>query len=202
MALSRPNPGDHGSRVAEGKVESLRNNDDSATIVLMTRSHVHIIKTGGTIEFHDPAYEDMNNILLKLDSSIDSYLSKLIQPHFTYSIEQAFSKDSRDITEEDRQKLLAAIASSPHKNIVITHGTFTMRNTAEFIEKQLPKDKKIIITGAMIPITGFASSDAGFNLGYAIGLLDSLEPGVYLSMNGGVFSSSEVRKNTDIFRFE
>jgi L-asparaginase len=168
----------------------------------MTKAHVHIIKTGGTIEFHDPAYEDMNNVLLKLDVSIDSYLSKLIKPHFTYSIEEAFSKDSRDIIDQDRQKLLDAISTSPHENIVITHGTFTMRETAEFIEKQLPDGKKVILTGAMIPITGFASSDAGFNLGYAIGSFVGLQPGVYLSMNGGVFSPKEVTKNTDIFRFE
>ena len=168
----------------------------------MVKPHIHIIKTGGTIEFHDPAYEDMNNILLKLDASIDSYLGKLIKPHFTYSIEQVFSKDSRDITEQDRQKLLDAIVSSPHENIIITHGTFTMRETAEFLEKGLPEGKKVVITGAMIPITGFTSSDAGFNLGYAIGLLGSLQPGVYLSMNGGVFTPSEVNKNTDIFRFE
>ena len=30
----------------------------------------------------------------------------------------------------------------------------------------------------------------------------TLEPGVYLSMNGGVFSSDEVKKNRDLFRFE
>ena len=168
----------------------------------MTRNHIHIIKTGGTIEFLDPAYEDMNKVLLKLDTTVDSYLSHLIKPHFTYSTEGVFSKDSRDITEEDRQKLVSAITSSPHTNILVTHGTFTMRETAEYIKKHIDGDKKIILTGAMIPITGFASSDAGFNLGYAIGSFDSLQPGVYLSMNGGIFEPSEVTKNSDIFRFE
>ena len=168
----------------------------------MQRNHIHIVKTGGTIEFLDPAYEDMNKVLLKLDTTVDSYLSHLIKPHFTYSTESVFSKDSRDITEEDREKLVNSINSSPHKNILITHGTFTMRESAEYIEKHLVRDKKVILTGAMIPITGFASSDAGFNLGFAIGSFDSLDVGVYLSMNGGVFKPTEVTKNSDIFRFE
>ena len=168
----------------------------------MQRNHIHIIKTGGTIEFLDPAYEDMNKVLLKLDTTVDSYLSHLIKPHFTYSTEAIFSKDSRDITEEDREKLVSAINSSPHTNILITHGTFTMRESAEYIEEHLTGDKKVILTGAMIPITGFASSDAGFNLGFAVGSFSSLSSGVYLSMNGGIFKPTEVTKNSDIFRFE
>ena len=29
----------------------------------MQRNHIHIVKTGGTIEFLDLAYEDMNKVL-------------------------------------------------------------------------------------------------------------------------------------------
>lgn len=54
----------------------------------------------------------------------------------------------------------------------------------------------------MIPIIGFSTSDAGFNLGFAIASFPSIEPGVYLSMNGGIFHSNEVEKNEAIFRFE
>lgn len=77
-----------------------------------------------------------------------------------------------------------------------------MRDTAEFLEQQKIEGKKIILTGSMIPLTGFAASDGGFNLGYAIASFSAIEPGVYLSMNGGIFHSTEVKKNEDIFRFE
>lgn len=78
-----------------------------------------------------------------------------------------------------------------------------MRDTATFLENRLKaNDKKIVLTGSMIPITGFATSDAGFNLGFVIGLFGGLQPGVYLSMNGGIFSPAEVHKNEEIFRFE
>ncbi len=168
----------------------------------MAEQHIHIIKTGGTIEFHDPAYEDINNILLKLDASIDNYLEALIKPHFSYSIEKVFSKDSREITEDDRQKIVDSINKSPYENIVLTHGTFTMRESAEYIQQRVVEDKKVILTGSMIPITGFASSDAGFNLGYVVGSFKGVQAGVYLAMNGGIFAPSEVSKITDILRFE
>ncbi len=54
----------------------------------------------------------------------------------------------------------------------------------------------------MIPITSFSASDAGFNLGFSIASFDNIEPGVFLSMNGGIFKSNEVQKNPDLFRFE
>ena len=63
-------------------------------------------------------------------------------------------------------------------------------------------DKKVILTGSMIPITGFTTSDAGFNLGFAAASFAYIERGVYLSMNGGIFSSNEIEKNEDLFRFE
>lgn len=170
----------------------------------MIKSHIHIIKMGGTIEFIDPAYDAINKKLLKLDPSIESYLRNLMQPHFNFSTDSVASKDSRDITEDDRLKLCKAIEESPHENIIITHGTFTMRDTAQFLEKQTLSNtnKKIILTGSMIPIVGFSASDAGFNLGFAIASFPSLEPGVYISMNGGIFNSAEVEKNVDLLRFE
>ncbi len=168
----------------------------------MVRSHVHVIKMGGTIEFFDPAYDAINKKLMKLDATVESYLHNIIQPHFNFSTESVVEKDSRDITQEDREKLAKVVKSTPHQNIIVTHGTFTMRDTAQFLEKESFDNKKIIITGSMIPLTGFSTSDAGFNLGFAVASFNSIEPGVYISMNGGTFKSSEVEKNVDLFRFE
>jgi L-asparaginase len=168
----------------------------------MTREHIHVIKMGGTIEFIDPAYDAFNTKLLKLDATIESYLRNLIQPHFNFSTEELSEKDSRDITDDDRKKLAEAIRSTQHDNVLITHGTFTMQLTAQFLQEQNLTDKKIILTGSMIPIIGFAASDAGFNLGFAIASFAAIEPGVYLSMNGGIFTSAEVEKNVETLRFE
>ncbi len=161
---------------------------------------------GGTIEFYDPAYRSLNVELMKIDSTIDSYLKNLIKPHFTYSIESICHKDSREVTHKDLEKLYETIKATNYTNILITHGTYTMNSTLKFLEDKRAtkseKNKKIIVTGSMIPITGFAISDASFNLGYSIASFNSIKPGVYLCMNGGLFKYNEVKKNQSLYRFE
>jgi len=172
----------------------------------MTKTHIHIIKMGGTIEFIDPAYDNINQQLMKLDSTVDSYLKNIIKPHFTYSIEVVCDKDSRDIGAKDLERLTRIMETSPHDNILITHGTFTIKDTAKFLEEWfLGKGeikKKIILTGSMIPIIGFSASDAPFNLGYSIASFNSIEPGIYLCVNGGIFKYSGIEKNVELLRFE
>ena len=171
----------------------------------MMKTHIHIIKMGGTIEFKDPGYETINQQMMKMDTTIDSYLKNMVKPHFTYSLDTICEKDSREITEDDLQKLARSIENSPHVNILVTHGTFTMAKTAQYLDTYFSDknlQKKIIITGSMVPIVGFSISDAAFNLGYSIASFDHLENGVYMSINGGIFKSGEVEKNLEALRFE
>jgi L-asparaginase len=98
--------------------------------------------------------------------------------------------------------MINAINKSPAKNIIITHGTYTMPDTARFIASRIKNNTKIIIlTGSMIPLLGFSPSDAGFNLGFALGQFDSLTPGVYVAMNGQIFTPLEVVKLVSQGRF-
>lgn len=157
---------------------------------------------GGTIEFKDPGYEVMNQQMMKLDTSIENYLRNMVKPHFTYSSEIICDKDSRDITPDDLQKLVKVIENTVHENILVTHGTFTMKKTAKFLVDKKLSDKKIVLTGSMIPIIGFSVSDAAFNLGFSIASFGNIKPGVYMSMNGGIFEYNEVEKNTELLRFE
>lgn len=166
------------------------------------KSHIHIIKMGGTIEFIDRAFDYLNKKLMKFDSSVDNYLINIIKPHFRYDVKSICQKDSRDITTKDRIRLLKAVKSSKFENILITHGTFTMVKTAKFLNKNFKGNKKIIITGAMAPVVGFPSSDAPFNLGYSIASFKGAEAGIYICMNGGLFKYDEVKKNLELLRFE
>jgi L-asparaginase len=54
--------------------------------------------------------------------------------------------------------------------------------------------KTIVLTGAMVPYR-VASSDALFNLGFAVAVAQLNAPGVFVAMNGRVFSWDKVRKN-------
>ena len=108
-------------------------------------------------------------------------------------------KDSLYVTDDERWQLRARIAADPRMFVLVTHGTDTMTETARFLA-DLP-GKVIVMTGAMSPAR-FAASDATFNIGCAVGAVQSLPPGVYIAMNGRVFPAGTVRKNREKGRFE
>ncbi len=62
-------------------------------------------------------------------------------------------------------------------------------------------DKTIVFTGALEPARS-RYTDAIFNLGCAIGAVQTLSNGVYIAMNGRVFSADRVRKNYELRQFE
>jgi L-asparaginase len=101
--------------------------------------------------------------------------------------------DSLDMVDKDRQEILESCRNKPEKAIVIIHGTDTMRETAQVLGAA-KLDKVIVFTGAMIPY-GITNSDAFFNLGFACGVAQLLQPGVYVAMNGQVFLWDNVQKN-------
>lgn len=153
---------------------------------------IHYILTGGTIDSYydgskDTAVPNKESIIPRFIESLKLYSENL----FT----GVCMKDSRDLNEEDRQKILQTIENSPHTKIIVTHGTYTMPDTARFLKTHLKRnDQTIIITGSMIPINGFSPSDGPFHLGYAVAQLENLPPGVYVCMNGKVFAPEEVVK--------
>lgn len=111
-------------------------------------------------------------------------------------------KDSRGINETDRREILKTIEEDPHQKIIITHGTYTMPDTARYIKANLKRDgQTIILTASMIPIKGFTPSDGPFNLGFALAQLELLPPGVYVAINGKVFQPEEVIKLISEGRF-
>ena len=90
--------------------------------------------------------------------------------------------------------------TSDRIRIVVTHGTDTMEETAAVLGHGIT-GKTIVLTGAMIPYT-FGSSDGLFNLGTALAFVQTLEPGVYVAMNGRCFPWHSVRKNRERGVFE
>jgi L-asparaginase len=162
---------------------------------------IHIIATGGTIDSKfDPPTEGSK---VKEKSGIDKFLKGVIQPHFTYILEEICMLDSGEITNSIRSDIVDKIKESPSCKFIITHGTNTMVETLEYIQDNLNEyNKTVILTGSMIPMDGFCPTDGGFNLGYSLGQIQNVKPGIYIAMNGNLFGAKEVRKNFDIGRFE
>lgn len=142
-------------------------------------------------------------VVVNDSSTLVDYLKGLVRPHFEISQEIITLRDSRDITDNIRDEIVRSIEKSPHNFILITHGTYTMAKTAEYLRARLTiGDKRVVLTGSMYPLHGFSPTDAPFNLGFAIGSLFQADPGIYLAMNGRLFLPGEVVKNVDAGRFE
>lgn len=156
---------------------------------------IKIYTTGGTI---DKIYFDAKSEYSVGTPQIDSILKEsLFQPE--YEVEELLHKDSLEITADDRNAIRERIETDTHSRILITHGTDTMVETARALGG-IP-DKIIVLVGSLSPAR-FKGSDAVFNIGFAMGALQSLSPGVYIAMNGRVFLPEDVRKNRAANRFE
>ena len=115
-------------------------------------------------------------------------------------VQSVMKKDSLEMDNLDRQILLKAALDAKHKKIIVIHGTDTMVDSALHMQKGL-KNKVVVFTGAMTPAI-FKESDAGFNLGYAFGIINSLKNGIYIAMHGRYYLADQVLKNRDLMKFE
>lgn len=157
---------------------------------------IQIYVTGGTF---DKEYNELNGLLYFKETHLQEMLEKG-RSNLDLQIETLFMKDSLEFTDNERAKIQEACSRANSNRILITHGTDTMTQTAEFLANRV-QDKTIVLTGAMIPYK-FGSSDGMFNLGSALAFVQLLPPGVYISMNGKCFKAGEVRKNLDRGEFE
>jgi len=165
----------------------------------MEPESIHFVITGGTI---DSYYEPTKDTAVPLnESALPSFLSSL-KLYNECEFTTVCMKDSRDLTQDDFGKIAQVVEASKHKRIIVTHGTYTMPDSAKFLNANLKRDDQtIIFTGSMIPLTGFSPSDAPFNIGFTVAKVLDTEPGIYVSMNGRLFSPEEVAKMLKEGRF-
>lgn len=158
---------------------------------------VKVFVTGGTIDGLEYSSAEQEPADIK---TLIPELLKSASVTVTHSIDVLMNKDSKFLTDEDRETILKNCQACKEKNIVVTHGTVTMAETAEFLNsKNLVKT--IVLTGAMIPANQ-EGSDALFNLGGAFVAAESMPAGVYIVMNGQTFDADNVRKNIEKGVFE
>ena len=159
--------------------------------------HIHIITTGGTI---DKVYFDARSTFAVGDPQI-AEIFDAAGVTFEWTLETLLRKDSLDMNEEDRALIHKAILTSDAERIVVTHGTDTMALTAQLVEDQGHDGKTVVFVGSLSPAR-LKESDAEFNIGFAAAAVQILPPGVYVAMNGRIFSASTVTKNLTSNRFE
>lgn len=159
-------------------------------------SKIKVLVTGGTFDKeHDPIGETfifknthIPEILQKGKSTLDINVKTLMMI------------DSLDMSQADRLTILKACEEAEEDKIIITHGTSNMDKTAMVLGERI-KNKTIVLTGALVPYV-FGNSDGMFNLGCALAFAQSLQKGVYITMNGKYFHHNNVKKNLITGKFE
>ena len=145
-----------------------------------------IVTTGGTI---DKIYFDDKSDYQVGDPQIGGILREL-GVGFRFTVIPIIRKDSLHINQEDRELLRATIAAQSARHVLVTHGTDSMVETAKVLASI--ENKTIVLTGALNPAR-FRGSDAEFNIGTAVGAVQSLPPGVYIAMNGRIWDPLKVK---------
>ena len=155
-----------------------------------------IFVTGGTF---DKTYDEIRGQLAFGQTHLPEML-RLGRSRVAVSIETLMMIDSLEMTDADRARIVRSCEASAERQIVITHGTDTMAETAAALAAGV-SGKTIVLTGAMIPYA-YGSSDGLFNLGSALSFAQTLPLGVYIAMNGRHFAWDKVRKNREAGIFE
>ena len=163
----------------------------------MTKSKITVINTGGTFN------KRYNPLSGELDVPKDSLaLDEIISYCYNIDFEvlNIISKDSLEMNDADREFIVKTIKNCKNENIIIVHGTDTIDLTASFIDENI-KDKTIVLTGAMLPIS-INKIEATLNFASAIGFLNAnIKNGIYISMHGSVKNYKKLIKNREIGQF-
>lgn len=157
---------------------------------------IRLFVTGGTF---DKEYDEIHGTLDFADTHLPDML-EMGRCRLDVHVRTLMMIDSLEMTAADRELIARNCRDVPEPHVVITHGTDTMVETARVLA-EADIDKTVVLTGAMIPIA-FGSSDGLFNLGGALTAVQVLPPGVWITMNGRVFSWDNVRKNPSTGVFE
>ncbi len=161
-------------------------------------SQIQVFVTGGTF---DKEYNYITGQLYFKDTHLVEMFD-LGRSTLDLNIKTLMMIDSLEMTDKEREDIAENCAETNSNKVIITHGTDTMVETARYLANRNIANKTIVLTGAMVPIAFGTSSDGFFNLGSALAFAQTLNPGVYISMNGRYYYWNKVRKNRETGYFE
>ncbi len=148
---------------------------------------VNLFTTGGTI---DGANSDTGASRPTSDAA--KWLKA--QPGIDSTTTSLLNKDSREITDEDRGVVLEAVRRCANNRILVTHGTYSIAQTARLIKKSLGETSKtILFVGAWIPFAE-PDSEAAQQMEFALQQLKTAAPGVYIAIDGRLWNPDTTEK--------
>jgi L-asparaginase len=149
-----------------------------------------LLNTGGTFnKTYNPCSGELE--ITTQDKALQTIAQKWLTQ---FEVIQVLEKDSLDMNEYDREKLLKTIQQHPHRAILIVHGTDTIHLSAQHLAlASLPN--AIVFTGAMVPFS-IDPIEATANLALAYGFLRAdPSPDIYIAMHGHCVPHTQLKKN-------
>lgn len=168
-----------------------------------------LISTGGTIE---KTYDEQTGNLDNRQSVVQEMLGLLRLEDTAVNSIQLLSKDSNDLTDADRARILAQVRllidsgdasdDSASDGVIILHGTDTLPITGEMLHAELngSPHAPVILTGAMRPFE-MKRSDALQNLNEAIFAAGHFDAGVWCVAHGRALQFPGIVKDRSIGTF-
>ena len=160
---------------------------------------VTLITTGGTIE---KTYDEQTGVLSNRRTLVDRMLAELHLEDTVISTVELMSKDSLDMTPDDRRRIVDAVRGAADgdaagSGVVVLHGTDTLCETGELLAHELLQPRvPVVLTGAWRPFE-MKRSDALQNLTEAIFATGALPPGIYCVAHGRQLRFPGVRKDRE-----
>jgi L-asparaginase len=159
----------------------------------MKKKQILALVTGGTF---DKEYNMITGELYFKDTHLPEMFNRG-RSTLDITVRTLMMIDSLEMTTEDREMIVRNCQRCQQNHIIVTHGTDTMAETAQFIANNDIEGKTIVLVGAIIPYKFGTSSDGFFNLGAALAFAQCMPPGVYIAMHGECFNWDNVRKNRE-----
>jgi L-asparaginase len=153
--------------------------------ILNNMSEILFIQAGGTIDKDYLATDENHGYNFVIGESAFQSISKRVGIPYPIRFTSVCKKDSLDMDDTDRLAIAQAVADAAENKVIVLHGTDTIHVTAKALSHI--KDKVIVLTGAMKP-ERFRDSDSDFNVGMAVGAVQTLPSGVYIALYANVQS--------------
>ncbi len=113
----------------------------------MHNSPIHIVTVGGTF---DVEWIDADGRYHFTQSKVPSIVEAAGIPSELIRYTHLDPIDSLEMKDSHREGILSVLTNIPENRIVLTHGTDTMVETAQFLHSKII-GKTVILVGAMIP---------------------------------------------------
>lgn len=158
---------------------------------LLKLDDLFVVPAGGSIDFEPDGLDAM---VPASRSIVPDFLRQHVNLNREMNASTLCIKDSTKLTQGDKDNLASVVRDVDSAHILVTMGIYRIREVMGFLRKAASnalREKRVVLTGARMPLRCTDLSDGAFNLGFAIGTLPFMNPGVHTMLSGRICESGE-----------